>query len=332
MSEEAQYFRIGLFTIFAFLLLAALIIFFGGGKAFQKKIYLETYFDKSASGVDVGAPVRFRGVNIGKVSNISFVFNEYPSEQRSSIYNYVILELEITKPVFPGMFEKPDIGKYIQAAVDQGLRARIEPLGITGLNYIELDFLNPSESPALKISWTPRNYYVPSAPGQLESILTSVNKIMRDVEKLQLSDMGEQTLALLRRLNSAIEEAKLGEISEEIRTLATNANQLITEIRTTLSEIDFPVLTADARKALSAASDAATDLQRILNNVEPSLQFGKDDIAVTLANLRKITENLRLLSEDLRTNPSRLLFSKPPKKTNLLHPERPHQGRVLVSP
>ncbi|MCX7713596.1 MAG: MlaD family protein [Chthoniobacterales bacterium] len=335
MSEEARHFQIGLFTLLAILLLVALIILFGGSKAFQKKIYFETYLDTSAAGIDVGAPVRFRGVNIGKVSNISFVFNQYPSEPKSGIYNYVILELEITKPVFPKMFDKFDISSEIKTAVEQGLRARIEPLGITGLNYIELDYLSQRECPPpLPITWTPRYHYIPAAPGQLESILTSVNKIMRDVEKLQLTDMGEQALALLQKLNSSIEQANLGELSSEIRSLISKINDLITDIQTSISDLDAPSLARDIRKTLSAISEATADLQSILNNLEPSLLFRQDDIPATLSNLRAASENLRILSEDLRTNPSRIFFGKPPPPTHLLQPDKPetpNRGRISIN-
>ena len=48
---------------------------------FRPRIYIETYVDASVQGVDVGSPVKFRGVPIGRVSAIKFTFNEYGSPE-----------------------------------------------------------------------------------------------------------------------------------------------------------------------------------------------------------------------------------------------------------
>jgi ABC-type transporter Mla subunit MlaD len=68
MSQKPSYFKIGLFVIAACLLLALGIIIFGGGKFFEKKFTVETYFDQSVQGLNVGAALKFQGVQIGNVS------------------------------------------------------------------------------------------------------------------------------------------------------------------------------------------------------------------------------------------------------------------------
>ena len=73
MSEKANYFKIGLFVIVASLFLAGAIILFGGGKFLEEKYTVETYFDQSVQGLDVGAALKFQGVQIGNVSYMGFV-------------------------------------------------------------------------------------------------------------------------------------------------------------------------------------------------------------------------------------------------------------------
>lgn len=317
MSEEARNFRIGLFVLIAAALFVALLLTFGAGRAFQPRIFLETYMSSSVAGVDKGAPVRFRGVTIGKVADVTFVFNEYPQEMKSQAYNYVILVLEITEAVFPGMFQAEDLRATVARAAEAGLRARIEPQGITGLNYIELDFLDPALFPALPVEWTPRNYYVPSAPGQLQGILDSVNKITRDLEKLNVAELEKSLRELLDNLNTTLRVIEPAKLSADIRSLAQSSTALVQDVQKVLDSAEIPALAAETRSALATVQQAVLELNRILGNLEPATRLNSDDIHATLANLRVISSNLRELTAELRANPSRLIFSGDPPRPSV---------------
>lgn len=339
MSQEANYFRIGLFVVIAATILAIALIVFGAGRIFERRLFFETYVMGSVQGIERGAAVKFRGVSIGQVSNVTFVFNEYPvledeSTSSSPSYNFVMVVMEVTKSVFPGMFDGDlDLHQAVQNAVAKGLRARIEPIGITGMNYIELDFLNPKEFPALEISWKPRDYYIPSAPGQLTSILDSINRIMRDVQTLQLGELGDNLTSLLKNLNNAVEGANVTELSSEARTLMKTMNSaieaadvqavsrdlkaLINRLDVVLKESDIQQLSASTRLALDEMAGAVANLQRILKNIEPATQINSDDVNTTLSNMRIITDNLRVLSGDLRRHPSRLIWGGPPARVDV---------------
>ncbi|MCI0481858.1 MAG: MlaD family protein, partial [Candidatus Dadabacteria bacterium] len=90
MSQKPNYFKIGLFVVLALVILAGAIIFFGGGKFFEEKVTVETYFDQSVQGLSVGSSLEFQGVQIGNVSYIGFAFNEYKTNRQ-----YVLVRAEI---------------------------------------------------------------------------------------------------------------------------------------------------------------------------------------------------------------------------------------------
>ena len=75
MSQKPSYFRIGLFIVIALAILAAGLIAFGAGQVLRERVYIETYVDATIQGVDVGSPVKYRGVQVGRVSAINFTFN-----------------------------------------------------------------------------------------------------------------------------------------------------------------------------------------------------------------------------------------------------------------
>lgn len=66
--QTAQYYRLGLFVMIGAAALVAVILVFGARNLFTKTITAETYIKESVQGLDVGAPVRFRGVRIGQIS------------------------------------------------------------------------------------------------------------------------------------------------------------------------------------------------------------------------------------------------------------------------
>ncbi len=320
MNEDIKYFRIGLFVVVSATLLAFSLIVFGAGKIFEDRISFETYVSGTVQGIDLGSPVKFRGVTIGKVSKISFVFNEYPKIKQGGIYNYVSLGMEVTKPVFPGMFEDDDISEEIQNAVNEGLRARIEPMGITGMNYVEIDYVNPKLFPAFDPPWKPGTTYIPSAPGQITNLLDSVNKIMRDFEHFKLDEIGNRLFTLLTNLNTVVEDADFVKISTDLQEFCREASILVSELNSVIKEANVPELAANTKTSLNAITSAVDDLKRILTNIEPATRINGDDIDASLANFRVISDNLRSLTHDLKQNPSRLIFGSPPPKNSVMEP------------
>ena len=177
MSAQPNFFRIGAFILGAIGVFVGALLVFGGGQMLKPKIMAETYVAGSVQGIDVGSPVKFRGVLIGKVTGINFVLTEYDVDTTDGVSNYVILFMEIDREVFPGMFTE-NLTPLLNNGIEKGLRVRIEPQGVTGLNYLDIDYLSPERFPPLWPKWKPRYYYIPSAPGEITSFLDSINAIL----------------------------------------------------------------------------------------------------------------------------------------------------------
>ena len=77
MSQKANYFKLGIFIIAAAAILVAIILALGAGNIFKQTVTIETYFDESVQGLDVGSPVMVRGVQIGRVKEIGLVSRYY---------------------------------------------------------------------------------------------------------------------------------------------------------------------------------------------------------------------------------------------------------------
>lgn len=309
MSAQPNFFRIGLFILIGFAVLAGGLIAFGAGQFFKKRIYIETYINASVQGVDVGTPVKFRGVPIGSVKSISFAFNEYGTPSEVDRFNYVVILMEIDKEMFPGMFSENLTG-LIKQNVDQGMRARIEPMGITGMNFIDINYVkDPAEFPPLKINWTPHYYYIPSAPGQLTSILDSVNNMMSEMKKLNLGDLQTGLNDLLVNLNKAVVDANIPKVSQDFQALVTGFNKALTDA-------NLGPLSDEARQLMAGLNRSNDELQRVLKSMNPQ------EVRTVLRNLQETTSNLEAFSASIKERPSSLLWGSPPKPEPSPAPKR----------
>ncbi|NBU99153.1 MAG: MCE family protein [Spirochaetia bacterium] len=76
MNNKTKHYKIGIFVLVCITLLLVFIFLLGARALFEKRIILETYFDESVHGLDVGSVVKYRGVPVGNIKSISSSF--YP--------------------------------------------------------------------------------------------------------------------------------------------------------------------------------------------------------------------------------------------------------------
>ena len=169
-NSNPNYFRLGVFVLAAIGVLLAVILIFGSGQIFKKSFYVETYIKQSVTGLDAGASVRFRGVKIGQVTMIGLSGDIYerdlPFHDRRQ---YVVVRMQI----FGDKVNESQIGEFVK----NNLRARVKSMGITGVNYVEFDFVSTAaDSPQLPYEWKPEYPVIPSLPNQADEIISGISK------------------------------------------------------------------------------------------------------------------------------------------------------------
>jgi len=76
MSKKANPTIIGAFVVGAIAIVTILILLLSGNVLFKKEVQAIMYFDGSVTGLNVGAPVKFRGVKVGTVTDIKLIFGK----------------------------------------------------------------------------------------------------------------------------------------------------------------------------------------------------------------------------------------------------------------
>ncbi len=214
MSSRPSYFTIGVFVSAGLILLLGALMILGAGVLWRETVTIETYMDESVQGIAAGSQVKMRGVHIGNVDNISFVFFQYP-QAREAKKRYVLITISIDVKTF-GDIPVDDFKDTLQREVQRGLRIRLLPMGITGTAYLEMDYTDPQRHPPLRINWEPENPYVPSAPGtfaRLEETFESLHRTMANIEELDLQNTLNHMDHLLQSLDHTVQSLNMQHLS-----------------------------------------------------------------------------------------------------------------------
>ncbi|BDG01525.1 MlaD family protein [Anaeromyxobacter oryzae] len=324
MRERSREFRIGAFVVAATGLVVASLFFFGVARRLQHKVKLETYVAGNVDGLTVGSVVKLKGVSVGEVTKISFSWIEYPGGAPPCVVVY----FDIAEAVVPA----PSTGVTMDEAVLRGLRAIIMPVGITGSAYLALEVVDAAQNPPLAYSWKPGNEVIPSAEGQLSHIVTSVEKTVANLEKLDVERLGarldhvlqvsDETLGRLSKLDFEQLGANLNQVAATGRTATLEVRALASETRGTLARMHLDALAGDADRLLGGLQQSNAVIQRLVD------RLGDVDVRElndALASTREAARHLNDAIEQLNRYPSGFLLGEKPAPVRSLDESVPRR-------
>lgn len=291
-NSNPNYFRLGVFVLAAIGVLVAVILIFGSGKFFKKSFYLETYIKQSVTGLDSGAAVRFRGVKIGQVTTIGLTGDTYeknlPFENRRQ---YVVVRMKI----FGDEVTEDQLNHFIK----DNLRARVKSMGITGVNYIELDFVtSATDYPSLPYNWQPEYPVLPSMPNQTDEIISGIQKFIDSANQMSIDSTQKKVDEVLSSLNTMM--IGDGKGNEGFIRSVKELNILLARIAKVTDKDELNILMRELVGAVTSLRQTITSAQ--------------GDTASTLENLKQTSENLNELSRIASQSPASLLWAEPPPK------------------
>lgn len=321
---------VGAFVIGAFFLGIVALLAFGGVSFFSKPEKFVVYFDESIHGLDLGSPVKLRGVRIGRVVELNV---RYEADKNRSV---VAVLCELNRDVITdNRGQKLNLSSRaeLQKLVDRGLRARLEIQALaTGMLFVGLDFVDPKENPAPPPPEAPTRYLVvPFMPSAITEFQANLTEILNDLKKFDFAGISSEFKGLLadtrKQLNGLNLKATLEQwqrtgaqieslaASPEIKDTLVNLNQAIGELRTVLANIDAQVgpagkqLTttlAEAKTALESFNATANAAHRFIAS-----QSGLGDEATrTLQQLSSAAEAVQRLADFIERNPQALITGK----------------------
>jgi ABC-type transporter Mla subunit MlaD len=249
----------------------------------REVIALVTYTTENVSGLDISSPVRFRGVPVGRVTNIRVdprgTMVEVSFELFLDHLNTVGLDVARIK-------RETDLVGYVFPRT----RARIMGNPVTGEAYLLLDTpQNPS--PPMELAFKPSKPYVPSMPSSFSTIQDRLPELL---------DRAEATLQLHK------------EIIDKLSASLDRNDKFFTHVEGMVRQTDLPALSADSRKFFTTTTaqmeKMRSDLDGVIGREGTFFKFSEEARAAIRAadfpamnqSVREAAENSRLASDDLR--------------------------------
>jgi ABC-type transporter Mla subunit MlaD len=227
---EANYYNIGAFVLIGLALVIAALLVFGSSKLFRPTVYIETYFDESVQGISDGSPVKYRGIQVGYVKDISFLSEVYGAHETGSFAMHsraIYVKIAITSKLFTRL-SHGEFEKLIDEQVKLGLRVKLESQGLTGLTYLELNYIDPKANPVPNLEWEPDYIFVPSAASTLTRLSESLQEIMGEMKDVDFKALFDNVGKLAISLNEVATKANntLSRSNGPLETSLLNLKQI----------------------------------------------------------------------------------------------------------
>lgn len=222
------------------------------------------YFDESVAGLAPGAPVEFRGIEIGEVKDVDLALDAATQEIRIP----VVIEMETARL---GLEKGQDELAYLSRQVERGLRARLATQNLlTGQKSVQFDFLDGVAAAAIHDS---KPYPVlPTSGGGLDAITERVARIVEKVDRVPIESIGQNLDESLVRLKQVLAEFETlaGKTHSDVLPGITSS---LEKLESTLESADGLIapdsaLAQEIEKLVRDLSDAARSVRHLSERLE----------------------------------------------------------------
>jgi paraquat-inducible protein B len=283
--------------------------------SYTRKLKFIMFFDSSVRGLNIGAPVEFKGIKVGSVLDVRLEFDNDDTTFRIP----VLVEIEVQRIIERGSGDAGSSYKTLDRLVERGLRARLQTGSLlTSQLYVELD-MYPDSTINLSGEETTFRELPTLATANFGAITQSAEKLLA---KLNAIDINEISSVLLKTINNANKTLKIAD--ETI----SNTNALITmpgiptaieDMQISLSNFKTIMQKVDAsnlQEAINAGHLALESLNVTLNKtnniLDPNSPAQYNLIKLT-GELEETARSIRSLVDTLERNPQALIFGKEKK-------------------
>ena len=296
---------IGAFVLGAVALGAAVLVVWGSGRFFRHTVTFVSYFSGSVNGLNLGAPVKFHGAQIGSVTQIRSRLTQAaairPEEFRIPVWFDIDLQELSELGGRPVELDRARVDELIS----QGLRAQLQLESfVTGVLYLSLDFL-PGSPVVLVHADRPEIFEIPTVPTALERASEALTKFMAQIQNIDIDAAVHSISEAADGVNELVRSPEVGralvaarEALASIRRLSETAQPMVKGIQAT---------SAGARDSLQHLDAALVDLQTLIDTEGPL----SVELTRALVDVGDAARSVRELASYLERNPNALLVGRP---------------------
>jgi phospholipid/cholesterol/gamma-HCH transport system substrate-binding protein len=302
-SAATRHFKLGLLALAALIALVLAGIGLGLRGLGAATVTYHTYFDESVQGLELGAPVKYRGVRIGNVSTI-----EIAPDRKHVDVSLALLASEAEQ-----------LGL---AEANPALRTQLSTQGLTGVKFVEIDFADPVANPPPELAFPPDPRYVPARTSTIKSLEDNLQEIGQ-----RLPDLVDRAVSTLTKLEGMLDELREGQVPRRIAEAVTGVGAAVADVRRLAQNLDRAKLGDRTAAVLDQFNGAVARLTAVLDQLGgnhglvASVRHATDSIgnlgagaSNTTAELERVlreigeaAQSFRELVEDIDRDPDMLV-------------------------
>jgi len=303
MEREANYVAVGAFILLVIAMAVGFVMWYTNANDGREYALYEIYFSGSVSGLDRGSPVRYLGVDVGRVRRLSI-------DRKDAGRVAVVAEIDRSAPI------------------SSATRASLGLQGVTGLLYVNL-----REVPELVgREGLPQGEHYPvieSVASEIDVFLSSLPELMGRANTLldRFSLMlSEQNIEGIAETIDHVRKATAGlpQTTREISRLIVQLQGTVDEVRSGAQALrgiaddtrpEVRAAVARLSEAMAHLAQASERMDAFTRSSETQLghfgEHGLFQIEQLLRDVRSAAREFRDLSRSLQENPSQILYEPP---------------------
>jgi ABC-type transporter Mla subunit MlaD len=302
MATEASKFQVGVFVIAAVFIGVGSLIWLGASRFFEETVSFVTYFSESVQGLEPGSAVKYRGVPAGRVGRIRIAPDGDLIE--------VIMDID------------SETAEFLRG--DKSLRAKLELSGITGLRYIEIERRSGDElNQAPVLSFQPPYEVIGSSRSSFQAIQQALSNAYDSFMSLDFKGISNDTRSTLQSARRVLEDERIPTVIANLERTSAAAAKLATNMEEMTADLKLAPVVDNANAATAEAKELFAQLNRVtgtevaeaaaaLAQLAQSAQQMVAGLQYSIDRLDRTVTSLKGLTEEVREQPSLLLFAEPP--------------------
>jgi len=331
MSKPVNPYTIGAFLVGSLTLLIAAILIFGGSQLLKKKTEYVIYFDSALNGLNVGAPVKLQGVQIGTVKEISIELDQKATRITKPVVIEIDQEMVLDSGGHPFKLATTREQRQQNATrlIDAGIKAQLqtqslltgllyvefnfyrnEPLNLTGLNYKDLPELPAIPTTADQLKNTADEILTKFRQLPIEDIVKDLAATLKEIREIVASDeLKKNRAALTRTLDET--EKLVANLNRNFAPLLTTMNGTMTDTRIMVQQFtrDMRPVLISTEKTLSTATGILQESRHTFGSVE-ALSAPDAPLWQSLEALRDAAQSTKELTDYLERHPDSIIYGK----------------------
>ena len=300
MNGRNSYLIVGAFVSVGIIALVAMILFFAGGRATEQTVRYTVLFERDISGLTLGAPARYLGVEVGQVIAMSLVTQ---NGTRVRVDLEVLQSTPVTTASYASLAFQGVTGvAFISLASDQNIRAM--PLVAGDSEYPLI--------PARDVGLAALLSDAPDIAHKISGLLDRVNQLLDQENR----DRFGRSLASIEKLTQSLaaQEETISALPQRLQSVLEKIGTTVSELQATLDQVkpDFVATMRSLNQTGENLANISTRMDEWLTDHDRDMrQFMDGGLAkapALIADTRNTMREFEKLLNELRENASQLVY------------------------